>query len=273
MILNSYKQAIANLYNQRNDNYDQGDFHHKVAQLLINYVQIEPKQRVLDIATGTGLVAIEAAQKVGSDGFVIGVDLAELMLAKAQEKSQIMSLNNLEFIQADIEVLDLPKNSFDVILCCAAMVIFTDISTVLNRCYQLLQPGGKLGFNYWSETSFLEGIILAKIASKYNINFPHWHQKIGSEETCYKYLENIGFKEIKIYRDQLGSYVNLDTVKNKWEMIINFPVSNYNLFPFQQLSTDTLKQAEQDYYQELEKLATLKGVWNDIIALTVIAKK
>lgn len=104
MILNSYKQAIANLYNQRSDSYDQGNFHHKLAQLLINYAKIKPKQRVLDIATGTGLVAIEAAEKVGPDGFVMGVDIAELMLAKAKEKSQIMSLNNLEFIQADIEV-------------------------------------------------------------------------------------------------------------------------------------------------------------------------
>ncbi|MGB5595787.1 MAG: methyltransferase domain-containing protein, partial [Crocosphaera sp.] len=119
MILNSYKQAIANLYNQRSDSYDQGNFHHKLAQLLINYAKIKPKQRVLDIATGTGLVAIEAAEKVGTDGFVMGVDIAELMLAKAKEKSQIMSLNNLEFIQADTEVLDLPKNSCEVILCCS----------------------------------------------------------------------------------------------------------------------------------------------------------
>ena len=89
MELNSYQHAIARLYNQRSDNYDEGSFHPKLADLLINYAQIKPNERVLDIATGTGLVAIKAAQKVGVNGYVLGVDIAELMLQKAQERDAV----------------------------------------------------------------------------------------------------------------------------------------------------------------------------------------
>nr|MDJ0511210.1 class I SAM-dependent methyltransferase [Crocosphaera sp.] len=160
MELNLYKQEIANLYNQRSDSYEQGNFHPKLADLLINYVQIKPRQKVLDIATGTGLVAIEVAKKVGINGYVLGVDIADLMLQKAQEKTQVLNLDNLEFLRADIEKINLSSSDFDVIFCCAAIVIFNDISSILKRCYRWLKPGGNLAFNYWSKNSFLEGYIL-----------------------------------------------------------------------------------------------------------------
>ncbi|MDJ0578463.1 methyltransferase domain-containing protein [Crocosphaera sp.] len=272
-MLTPYQQAIANLYNQRSGTYDQGDFHPKLVDLLLSYLDVKPQQNVLDIATGTGLMAVECSKKVGDYGYVIGVDIAELMLKKAQEKAQILNLNNLEFLEADIENLELPKQKFERISCCAAMVMFNDISNLLNRCYDWLKLGGKIGFNYWSETSFIEGYTLSKIAPKYNINFPHWHKKIGSKETCYNLLKSVGFKNIEIHQDQLGHYVNLETVKNKWQMMINFPVNNNNLFPFQTLSKEKLEAAKLDYYQELETRLTPKGIWNEIMTLTVIAEK
>ncbi|MGK7956402.1 MAG: hypothetical protein AB4063_14305 [Crocosphaera sp.] len=70
----------------------------------------------------------------------------------------------------------------------------------------------------------------------------------------------MGFKNIEIHQDQLGHYVELETVKNKWEMMINFPVSDDNLFPFQTLSEEKLNAVKQDYYQELEKIASHQGV-------------
>ncbi len=101
-MLNPYKQAIANLYNGRSITYDQGSFHPKLANLLLKYLDIKPNQTVLDIATGTGLMAIKAAQKVGNGGYILGVDIAELVLKKAQEKAHKLNLNNLELLQADI---------------------------------------------------------------------------------------------------------------------------------------------------------------------------
>lgn len=55
--------------------------------------------------------------------------------------------------------------------------------------------------------------------------------------------------------------------------MINFPVSDDNLFPFKTLSEEKLNAVKQDYYQELEKIATHQGVWNEIMTLTVIAEK
>ena len=69
------------------------------------------------------------------------------------------------------------------------------------------------------------------------------------------------------------SLIDLETVKNKWEMMLNFPVTNDKIFPFQTLSQEQLKEVKQDSYQELEIRVTPKGVWNEIMTLTVIAEK
>ena len=77
--MDSYKQQVIELYNSRTA-YDQeeGTRHPRDANLLLESVPIEKGQKILDIATATGLVAIPSAQKVGSEGYVIGVDIYKL---------------------------------------------------------------------------------------------------------------------------------------------------------------------------------------------------
>jgi ubiquinone/menaquinone biosynthesis C-methylase UbiE len=62
--INEYQQQLVNYFNHRSDNYDQGNFHPELAHRLVEVAQISPGQIILDIATATGLVAIEAAQLV-----------------------------------------------------------------------------------------------------------------------------------------------------------------------------------------------------------------
>ncbi len=78
--LAEYKQQIADLYSGRSDNYDNGEWHPRIAHRLVKLADIQPGYKVLDIATGTGIVAIEAAQIVGNEGYVIGIDIATGMV-------------------------------------------------------------------------------------------------------------------------------------------------------------------------------------------------
>ncbi len=68
--LDEYKQQIADLYSRRSHTYDEGDWHPRIAYRLVELAKISRGQHVLDIATGTGMVAIEAAQLVDSQGQV-----------------------------------------------------------------------------------------------------------------------------------------------------------------------------------------------------------
>lgn len=271
--LDAYKRSIADLYNQRSDHYDQGDYHSRLARLLLDSVGIEPGQRVLDVATGTGIVALQAAERVGADGYVMGVDFADQMLGQARRKAESMGLKNVKFLQADVETVELPHASFDVVLCSAAIIWFTDLPATLRRWHHVLKPGGKLGFNAWTETSFIYGVVLQKIAPKYGISLPNWHGATGTPERCRTLLEGVGFEGIEIRTDQLGSYVSLEQLKARWEGFMNLPMSKGVTFPFGQLSPEQLEQAKLDYWCELEALATARGVWDDILTLTVIGRK
>ncbi|MGL6339258.1 MAG: methyltransferase domain-containing protein, partial [Waterburya sp.] len=83
---NNYQQQVIDFFNSRTTYDAEGDSHPREAKRLLEYVALESGQNVLDLATGTGLVAIDAAKKVTSTGSVIGVDISPGMLSQAREK-------------------------------------------------------------------------------------------------------------------------------------------------------------------------------------------
>jgi SAM-dependent methyltransferase len=81
--LDPYKQEIADLYTRRSSTYDNSEWHLHIAHRLVEYGQVNSEQQVLDIATGTGMVALKAAEIVGTKGKVVGVDISIGMLDQA----------------------------------------------------------------------------------------------------------------------------------------------------------------------------------------------
>ncbi|MGL4618785.1 MAG: methyltransferase domain-containing protein, partial [Chroococcidiopsis sp.] len=102
--MNEYKQQIITDFNSR-INYD-NEFRYRFAKPLIELAQLKPRQRVLDVATGTGIVAIAAAKIVGDAGYVLGVDISTGMLAQARHKVELEKLQNIELIEADADDLN-----------------------------------------------------------------------------------------------------------------------------------------------------------------------
>jgi len=81
---------------------------------LIACVAPAPGERVLDVACGTGLVTLAAADAVGVGGSVLGVDLSDGMIDRARERAADVA--NARFRRMDAEHLDLADGSFDVVL-------------------------------------------------------------------------------------------------------------------------------------------------------------
>lgn len=115
--LNEYKQRVADSYDRRSQTYDDSDWHVQICHRLLEYSQVRVGQMVLDIGTGTGHLAIAAAQIVDEQGRVIGIDISAGMLEQAQSKVDALELKNVKFQLADAEALDYPLNHFDRILC------------------------------------------------------------------------------------------------------------------------------------------------------------
>lgn len=269
--MDGYKQQVIEFFNRRTA-YDQesGTQHPHEANLLLESVQVRQGQRVLDIATGTGLVAIPAAQKVGSDGYVVGVDMSPGMLHQAKQKIEAAELQNIDLIEADAEYINFSDGSFDVIFCCSAIVYLTDILASLHSWYRFLKAGGFVAFTCPPETAYMASVQMSICTRLFGISLPHILEPLGTPEKCHILLQQAGFRNISLKISPSGRYRSLSDDRFwLWKGGAFYPRGN----PLSKLSEEQLDQLQVEYRAEIEKLATDKGVWEDTTTFFVRARK
>ena len=120
------------------------------AELLVAAVAPAPGERVLDVATGPGVVAVAAARAVGPTGHVVATDLAPEWGEVVAEACADAGIANVEFRAMGAEALALPDESFDVALCQFGLMFVPDPVRALREMRRVLRPGGRLGVAVWS---------------------------------------------------------------------------------------------------------------------------
>jgi arsenite methyltransferase len=101
-------------------------------------------ERVLDLGSGAGTDSLVAAQMVGEDGSVVGIDMTPEMLAKARAAASEMDATNVEFIEAEAERLPFADASFDVVISNGVIDLIPDKDAVFAELFRVLAPGGRL---------------------------------------------------------------------------------------------------------------------------------
>jgi ubiquinone/menaquinone biosynthesis C-methylase UbiE len=263
--LDEYKQQILNDFNNR-PNYE-NEFHKRAASLLVELAKIQADQKILDVATGTGLAAIAAAQIVGDTGYVLGFDIASGMLQQAQEKVAALSLKNIEFEQADADERDFPENQFDAVLCSSAIVYLTDIPKALRRWHNTLKTGGVIAFSCLAETSPSASVLFREIVQRHGVTIPNPNEILGTPDKCKQMLQEIGFTNIAITTEQFGFYLQ--------DPEIGWTGNAKSAFGLQEVhwSQEEWKQCKQEYFTQLNDASTKQGFCNDITMFFVTAYK
>jgi SAM-dependent methyltransferase len=133
--------------------YDDGDLKEVPADAAGNsfgcgnplaFAGVLPGQTVLDLGSGAGLDLIIAAQKVGANGRVIGVDLSEVMLARARTNVEQAGLRNVDLRQGAIEDLPVESGSIDWVISNCVINLSPDKSRVFREIHRVLKPGGHM---------------------------------------------------------------------------------------------------------------------------------
>ncbi|RYF43554.1 MAG: methyltransferase domain-containing protein [Comamonadaceae bacterium] len=119
---------------------------------LLGLAALQPGERVLDVACGTGLVALEAARRVGPHGSVLGVDLSGRMVDEAIRQAAL-SPANCRFARMDAESLELADQSVDVALCALGLMYMPQPEQALREMRRVLRPGGRMVAVVWGERS------------------------------------------------------------------------------------------------------------------------
>ncbi|MHC5595605.1 MAG: class I SAM-dependent methyltransferase [Nostoc sp.] len=269
--LDSYKQQLREFYGSRTTyDHEEGTRHPLEAKILLEFVMVHSGQKILDVATGTGLVAIPAAEKVGSEGYVIGIDMTPGMLHQARLKIAAARLQNIELIEADAEYFNFSDSSFDVVFCCEAIVLFPDILATLQKWYRFLKTGGFVAFTCPPETAYMASLHQNIYARVLGGSLPHILEPLGTPEKCRNLLNQAGFRDIEIKIEPSGRYRPLMDNRLHWTAInINFKGNPL----LSTLSPEQLNQLQVEYKAEIEKLATDQGIWEDTTKFFVRARK
>jgi 2-polyprenyl-3-methyl-5-hydroxy-6-metoxy-1,4-benzoquinol methylase len=158
-------------------------------------------QRVLDLGTGTGALIPSLIRAVGSLGSVTAIDYAENMIQRCRAKYS--HLKNVTIQLQDVEELDLPSESFDVVTCFGLFPHLENKGKALRHMNSVLKRGGRL--------------IIAHALSSAEITTHHRdvssavnHDMLPEEEEMRQILKHAGFNEIYI-RDEPGCYLCLST--------------------------------------------------------------
>ena len=272
--MNQYKQEIALFYDRRSDNYDNGERRQQICDRLLSYSEIELGQKILDLGTGTGKIALDAAKIIGKKGLAIGIDLSPQMLAIANHKASLAGLNNVEFQFADAEFLDFPAGYFDRILCANTFPWIENKSDALSLWHGLLKNGGRIAVHTPADTAYVGAVVLRKVLGKHGI-WMEASNRTGCLEECRSLFEGVGFKKVAIETEQHGNYVSLDSALATWSWVITAPSAislKVDRSELVRLSSQ-LPQIKAEFAAELKALASDAGIWDEITAWYILARR
>lgn len=142
------------------------EFGMPVSLRMLELVALVPGERVLELAAGPGDTGFLAAVRVLPGGTLISSDASEAMLAVARERAAEHGIENVEFVQLQLEWIDRPTADVDVILCRWGVMLTVDPAAALSECRRVLRPGGRLAIAVWDtpEANPGETILSATLA-------------------------------------------------------------------------------------------------------------
>lgn len=197
---------IAGRYDLTNDVMSFG-LHRRWKRRLLDMAHLEPGHRVLDLAAGTGDLALDARRRTGRDGLVVAADLTPEMMEVGRERPRA---GEVTWIGADALELPFDDGSFDRVLVGYGLRNFADLPRGLQEIRRCLAPGGrllsldfarppsprlrKLYLRYLEVSTAAVGWLLHRDPEAY-LYIPESLRQFPSQEGLCRALEEAGFRE------------------------------------------------------------------------------
>ncbi len=121
-----------------------------VNDLLLARAAPKPGENVLEVGCGTGATTVPLAEAVGGEGHVLGVDIAEPMLAQARKRVAESGVKNVSLVLADAQAYRFEPQSVDLITSRFGVMFFADPRAAFANIGTAARPGGRLVFACWA---------------------------------------------------------------------------------------------------------------------------
>jgi SAM-dependent methyltransferase len=143
-----------------------------LGRLVLDAAALQPGERVLDVGCGSGELALQAAQQVGAAGAVVGADISAALIANARGRADRAGADHVQFVEADVQVHDLPAGSYDAVVSRFGVMFFDDPVAAFANLHRATAPGGRLSFVAWQAAPLNEWVLTAILAMLPHVGMP-----------------------------------------------------------------------------------------------------
>ena len=188
-----------------------GGQHARLASRLVDLAAPAKNEQVLDVGTGTGLVAHLVAPRV-SPGLVFGIDLSENMLAIARSRKA----KNIQFVGMAAEHLVFRPATFDLVTMGETLAYLADPTTALDEANRVLRPGGRLAVSCQrrslstrAQDLFFQGLV--PLARRHYLSLPRYSSeraRFGEPDVLTQILSTAGFEMTRLTEMVTGGRAN-----------------------------------------------------------------
>ena len=120
-----------------------------VTETMLELTMPQPGERVLELACGPGSVGLAAAQRIAPGGTVVLSDVAAEMTSIAAVRADALGLTNVSTRELDLERIEEPDGSYDVVLCREGLMLVPDPARATREIRRVLRPGGRVALAVW----------------------------------------------------------------------------------------------------------------------------
>jgi ubiquinone/menaquinone biosynthesis C-methylase UbiE len=168
---------------------------------LLELAHIQPGEKVIDIACGTGLVTFPSAEKVGENGVVLGTDISDKMVEQSIFIAKEKRLKHIKFERMDAEELNVEDETFDAALCALGLMYFPYPVKAMQEMLRVLKPGGRAVAAVWGKRNNcgwadIFEIVDQRVTSEVCPMFFH----LGNADMLKQCFETSGFRNVTFER-------------------------------------------------------------------------
>ncbi len=266
---NAQQQIIKDTFDAVADGYDHRVLRFFVAggEHMAQRLALRGGEEVLDVACGTGHVALALARRLPS-GRVTAIDFSPRMLAQARSKTAAAGIRNLDFVECDMQALGWQER-FDVAVCAFGIFFVDDMDAQLRRIAESVKPGGRLMISSFAEDYMdpLRSLLLARLDQFGVPTPPQPWQAIAHEAGCRRFFAQAGLRDVEVERQDLGYF--LAGAEEWWDVIWNAGFRRLlgRVAPAEQA------RFQEQHLAEVEALRTPEGIRLGVPALFSVGTK
>jgi SAM-dependent methyltransferase len=234
------------------------------ADRLVQVLPPAAGERVLDVETGSGALALAAAQAVGPGGRVTAIDVSERLLARLEAKIAQFGIANIDLHAMDGARLDFRRDYFQELYCALGLHVFPDAGAALREWRRVLRPGGRVGIASFAASAFqpYAGLLQTRLGG---VALP-W-EALAQEGRLEALLGAAGFEDIELRREPIGYH--LPDANGWWEVVAASGLRAL-LAPLTPAQIEALRAA---HLAEVAAAAGADGPWLDCTVWVALGRK